>query len=79
MSRILSFSAEKTGLKMDKNLSRKAIGINRKGEGKTTRIPGLPSQSLTWNHKMMVSKNGISKLPGDDFQVNHVSTSGVFF
>ena len=36
----------------------------------------IPSQSLTWNLKMIVSKFGISEIPGANFQVNHVKFQG---
>ena len=36
----------------------------------------LHPQSLTWNLKIMVSKFGISEIPGADFQVNHVNLQG---
>ena len=32
--------------------------------------------SLTWNLKMIVSKFGISEIPGADFQVNHMKLPG---
>ena len=36
----------------------------------------IPSQSLTWNLKMIVSNRNISEIPGANFQVNHVKFQG---
>ena len=39
---------------------------------------GVLPRNLTWNLKMMVSKFGISKLPGTSFQVSMLNFRGVF-
>ena len=75
----LGFKRKKRAWKVTKTSPQLSESIGKVREFNHQPIGLLPSQSLTWNHKMTVSKNGISKLPGDDFQVNLVSTSGVFF